>query len=422
MKSRISILFALGAVTACGAASSGDDGAAAGDDGSSDSTQSAPVSVDDGAGSATAALAECKAQRAVYLVGGNGGLASFTLAWPAPAVIKNFSTQYAYDQPAKALSVGSPAHPLFAREIGNQALWQGTGSAPQPSAFVAGSNETHTNMPQSIVVSPTAGGLMADGAVIQKPLAPVIPVMIFSPAGPYGTATGAPTPVMVSNVTAAVAAFNGKISAIQQAKLTPTSAQIASYFPAGATPSAVETTLATNLAFTANALKLGLIGSVVLPAFNDDPHQLFQSGGATARADDLASILNTFYTDLGTVNESSCGHAGKAISLADNTVMVVDGDTPKNSFNNAGWPDGTPGSANLLYVRSNGFTIPGWFGDLEPTTRTNFDPNTGLPSAGTTNADSTAAAFAGTLYAIARGSQAKVATFTSAPYAGVLAQ
>jgi hypothetical protein len=337
-------------------------------------------------------------------------------------VIKNFSSSYAYDQPAKALSVGSPAHPLFAREISNQALWQGTGSAPQPSVFVAGSNETHTNMPQSIVVSPTAGGLMADGAVIQKPLAPVIPVMIFSPAGPYGTATGAPTPVMVSDVTAAVAAFNGLISAAKQAKLTPTSAQIASYFPAGVTPSAVETTLATNLAFTANALKLGLIGSVVLPAFNDDPHQLFQSGGATARADDLASILNTFYTDLGTANEASCGHAGKAISLADNTVMVVDGDTPKNSFNNAGWPDGTPGSANLLYVRSNGYTIPGWFGDLEPTTRTNFDPSTGALSAGTSNADSTAAAFAGTLYAIARGSQAKVATFTSAPYAGVLAQ
>lgn len=420
MKSRISILFAFGAVTACGVANSGDNGATADDDDSSASAQSG--SIGEGVNSAAATIAECSAQRAVYLVGGNGGLASFTLAWPVPAVIQHFASQYAYDQPAKALSVGSPAHPLFARTIGGRALWQGTGSAPQPSAFVAGSNETHFNTPTSIVISPTAGGLMADGAVIQKPLAPVIPVMIFSPAGQYGTAAGAPTPVMVANVTAAVAAFNGKISATQQATLTPTSVQIASYFPAGATPPTAETALATNLAFTANALKLGLIGTVVLPALNDDPHTLFLSGSAPARADDLASILHRFYTDLGTASEASCGHAGKAISLADNTVMVVDGDTPKNSFSSAGWPDGTPGNANWLYVRSNGFTLPGWFGDIEPTSRTNFDPSTGLPSAGTSNASSTAAAFAGTLYAIARGNQAKVAMFTTAPFAGVIAQ
>ena len=104
MKSRISILFVFSAVTACGVASSGDDGASADDDDSSASAQ--PVSVGDGAFSAAAAIAECSAQRAVYLVGGNGGLASFTLAWPLPAVIQHFAPQYAYDQPAKALSVG----------------------------------------------------------------------------------------------------------------------------------------------------------------------------------------------------------------------------------------------------------------------------------------------------------------------------
>jgi hypothetical protein len=130
----------------------------------------------------------------------------------------------------------------------SRARWQGTGTAPQPSAFVAGGNETHTNTPTSIVISPTAGGLMADGAVIQQPLAPVIPVMIFSPTGPYGTAAGAPAPITVANVAAAIAAFNGKISAAIQAKLMPTSAQIATYFPAGATPTTTETTLATNLA------------------------------------------------------------------------------------------------------------------------------------------------------------------------------
>jgi hypothetical protein len=417
MKSRISILLALGAMSACGAVS-GDENAT-GDDGSSDSASTAADGAD---GASAAATAECKAQRAVYLVGGNGGLASFTLAWPVPTVINSFTPTFAYDDPTKAKSEGSPAHPLFARKVGAKGLWEGTGGAPQPTAFVAGTNETHINAPQSIVVSASAGGLIADGAVVQKSLAPVIPVLIFSPAGPYGTASGAPTPVSVANVTAAVAAFNGLIPASEQAKLTPTAAQIASYFPAGVTPSSVETTLATNLAFAANALKLGLVGSIVLPAYNDDPHGLFAANGETARADNLASMLNVFYTDLGTANEASCGSAGKKLSLADNTVMVVDGDTPKNSFDNEGWPDGTIGSANILYVRSNGYTIPGWFGDISPTARTNFDPSTGQLSAGTTNAASTAAAFAGTLYAIARGSQAEVAKFTTAPFVGVLAK
>ena len=33
----------------------------------------------------------------VHVVAGSGGLAWFTLAWPAPAVITGFQTTYAYD-------------------------------------------------------------------------------------------------------------------------------------------------------------------------------------------------------------------------------------------------------------------------------------------------------------------------------------
>jgi hypothetical protein len=413
MKSRISILFALGAVSACGAALP-EDGAAAGDDGA-DGAQPAA-----GPESAAATLPECKAQRAVYLVGGNGGLASFTLAWPLPAVINHFTTQFAYDNPAAALAVATP-HPLFARSINGKALWTGTGTSPQPSAFIAGHNETHTFQPQSVVISATAGGLMADGAVIQAPLAPVIPVIIIqgADAGPYGTAAGAPTPVTVNNGTSVAAEFPSQFNV-----LLPSQAQIASYFPAGANPTQAETALATDLAVTANVFKLGLVSTMIMPAYLDDPHSLFDNGlgPVTTRANNLASMLNTFYTDLGTATEASCGHAGKKLTLADNTVMVIDGDTPKDSFVRNGWPDGTPANANWIYVRSNGFTTAGWFGDIEATgQRTNFDPNTGALSATAATADDTAAAFAGVLYAISRGNTAQVATFTTAPFAGVIA-
>ncbi|HET9626624.1 MAG TPA: hypothetical protein VFP84_34915 [Kofleriaceae bacterium] len=401
----ISIAGALGALTACGAR--------ANDDRAGHTDGGAP----------TAARVECAAQRAVYLVGGRGGLASFTLAWPAPAVIDGFAPGYAYDSPGRVASLGSPAHPLFVRTIGAPAcgLWQGSGRAPQPTAFVVGDNETHRDAPTSVVISPRAGGLIADGAVIQRALAPVIPVVIFLPAGPYGTAADAPAPVMVNTVAAAVAAFAGKIPTAQQAALVPSAAQLARYVPAGVTPSGVEKTLATQLAFAANAFALGVVGSVVLPALGDDPHTLFDAGGATARADDVAAILDAFYRDLAAASEASCGHAGAPLALADNTVMVIDGDTYKDPFDRAGWPDATPGDSSLLYVRSNGFTQPGWFGAIAPTTRTSFDPITGALSATTSNADATAAAFAATLYAIARGNTAEVARFTDAPFAGVIA-
>jgi len=102
-------------------------------------------------------------------------------------------------------------------------------------------------------------------------------------------------------------------------------------------------------------------------------------------------------------------------------VVVVNGDTPKTSFNSNGWGDGPPGNGNLLYVRANGFTRPGWFGAIDPTSRTNFDPNAGALSGATTDAASTAAAWARMLYAIARGDRGVVTAITNAPYDGVIA-
>lgn len=64
---------------------------------------------------------------------------------------------------------------------------------------------------------------------------------------------------------------------------------------------------------------------------------------------------------------------------------------------------------------------PGWFGQLNPGGRVNFDPTTGEASAASTPAESGAAAINGVLYAMARGNAALVAAASSAPYAGVRA-
>jgi len=420
INSRFSILVACGAA-AYGAAACSTTNSDADPEPPGSTTESPSQPTGDGGDTSAAAssLPECKAQRAVYVVAGNGALSWFTLVWPAPAVISGFQPQYAYDDPTAVKDVSAVAgHPLFARKVGTRAVWEGRGTSPQPSVFVAGVNETHTNTPSGILGSTTAGNLAGQGAAIQTTLPSTIPVMTFGTVGPYTAVPGAPLAINVSSLDTAIAAFNGRISAAQQQTLRPSAAQLTRYVPAGA--NAAETEFGTDLAFTANAFKLGLINTVMIPAFRDDPHGAFSDGTAKPRADHLAATLDAFYTDLAATPEPSCSHASAQITLADNVVTVVDGDTPKNSFSNAGWPDGTPGNSNWLYLRSNGFTKPGWFGDIEPTGRTNFDPMTGLTNPAADVASATAATYASVLYSIARGDKARVATVTSAPFDGML--
>lgn len=409
LTSRLSILLALGA-TAYGAAACV----------SEPGLDPAPAT-DDEALQASAAVAsglpECKAQRAVYIVGGNAGLAWFSLVWPAPPAINTFQSTFAYDDPSKVASVGTAEHPLFARKLGTRSVWQGRGTNPQPSVFVAGANETHTTTPLSIFKDPTAGGLMAQTSLIQTMLPSIVPTLIINHWGMYTALPGGP---VESNAMSylTLGAFTGKISAATQALLPPTAAQLARYAPAGS--SSAELEVAGNLALAANAFKLGLVNTVMFQAFRDDPHTAFATGIAGPHADHLATMLDEFYADLNASPEPACSKAGQQIKLADNVVTVVLGDTPKNPFVRDGWPDGTPGNANLLYVRSNGFLKPGWFGELLPGQRTNFDPTTGLLSLQTAYQTSTAAAYAGVLYAIARGDKARVQSITSAAFDGVI--
>jgi hypothetical protein len=377
----------------------------------------APVTIDSPEGiDAPSLKPACKAQRLVHLVGANGGLAWFTLAWPIPSLIQNFNTSFAYDDPAKATAQGNDAaHPLFARNN----LWANRGTSPFPTVFIAGTNETHTNQPASNDVSNNIG-LDAAATVVQAPFASTFPAIVVGNVGPFGTATGAATPTAVADANALIDLLVGA-GVATDAEIRPTATQLGRYVPAGAT--AVEIALATELATAANAAKFNLVSDLVLPAFDDDPHNGFTGGAETARADNLAQMLDAFYADLQIVDEPTCGKSdGSAISFADNTVLYVTGDTPK-SFQLTGgtWNDGTINNTNQVFLRSNGFIKPGWFGviDVVATTHTNFDAATGAPSTlGNDDPTDTAAGWASTLYAITRGDATKVATFTSAVFDG----
>ncbi len=356
---------------------------------------------------------ECQAQRAVFLVGGNGGLAWFTLMWPMPWVITNFIPEYAYDNPSVVKSLGTPERPLFVRKRGEAALWEGLGVAPLPTAFVAGTNQTHSDAPSSLFTNGSTT-LSGASAVLQASLAPSVPAISFGVA--YANPGGAPPLAIVADVGAAMALFPTAVAD----QLRPSTTQLQRYLPANAPTSVVR--LGTQLAFTANAFRLGLVGTVIAPAFNDDPHPGFDNSAATGRAEQLVTVLDEFYRDLATSSEVGCSHDGKPLSLADNTVMVVLGDTPKNSFVRAGWSDGTIAQTNYLYLRSNGFTKPGWFGQLvPPNVHQSFDPTTGGAVADD-RAAVTNATFAAVLYAIARGDGVAIQPFSAANINGIKAQ
>jgi len=167
---------------------------------------------------------------------------------------------------------------------------------------------------------------------------------------------------------------------------------------------------------------------LIVPAYLDDPHGAWANGNAAAaaRADELLAILDAFETDLANTMETTCGHFNKPISLADNTVIAIIGDTYKNPFNRTGWGDGTPANSNLLFLRSNGFITPGWFGRIDSETAiTNFDPRDGTlsPIMGTgVDPAATAAANAAAFYAISRGSLPITQQITAAEFTGLRAK
>lgn len=414
--------------------------------------------LNDGGGTALADTASgSTTMKSVHLIGDNGGLAWFTQLFPYPSVAKSGQNGVAYYASTAPVAAPTDNPAVYAPDSPFQKLPK----SKQMSAFVIGTNETHTKAPASALALGTSN-LLAVASAIQGASPSLLPVMAINPFA-FGTAAGAATPATVANAAGLVDLFNSAAS--QTLLKAPQNAAIGeSYFKAfldlnAASPrAAVQKTyatgrvatnllaknLASQLAVSAadmtryglsastptnvaeigkamctavKAFSLGLTNCLVLPAMQDDPHGAFQSPGTlAANVKTLGMIFDAFMADCMALPDP----AGGSHTLGDTVVLTITGDTPKDALNSSGWPDNTAANHNLLYVMGNGYLKTGWFGDLSAAGKlTTWDPNTG--GAGTmTSAQLATYGTSAAAFAIAKGDARRVQDFNGTPPPGVV--
>ena len=403
------------------------------------------------AGVAMADQAACATtNRSIHMIAGNGGLAHFQLIWPHVDIAKQTTGNFAFHAMGKAVAAVADNPLMYAPESPFQKL----GKSKQITAFMSGTNETHTSTPQSSATIATGTGMIAAVAAIQQANPTLLPVIGINPTV-FGVAAGAPAVATVANAAGLVDLFNsaasktllatpassalneayykaflglnaaagrqtmakslgtGKVAANLlgknlSAQLIPTAADAAAYGTAGAPTAIAE--IANSLCTALKAFKLGLTTSLIIPAFRDDPHGLFAGGNTQPQqsAAMLGKVLDAFMADAANTPDPSC--SGK--SIADSIVMTVHGDTPKTPLNSQGWPDGTPNNSNWIYVYGNGYLKTGWFGGIDAKGAVSgWDPATGLAVAGQASATTSNAAAAAVAYAVSKGDMRRVQDF-----------
>lgn len=408
--------------------------------------------LEDTSGKALAQEAAClPSNRSVHILGGTGGFAWFQLLWPHNAVAAAGNPTFAWHAMGEERMAPGTHRPLT---LGPETPWASFSGQRQVSAFMAGNNETHTNQPTTSLSVDTGVGLFAACAAVQQQAPSLVPVITVDDA-PFRTATGAPRPAQVATADDIVGLFNAASSRAGGLLANPDNAELfqtgynawmrlraaagratmANGIHAGRTAAEL---LGTNLAdllavtaadlrrygvdnssrepvlefaktliVTAKAFRHGLTNSVVMPAMKDDPHNAFTDMASLRRTvRELGSSLNAFYEDLAQEDDPTCSG-----SVADNTIISIHGDTPKDPLVRAAWPDATPGNSNWLYVLGGGLLKTGWFGgiDADGTVR-GWDPTTGEDS--TMNAGTTAmSGSAAVLYAVCRGDMRRVRDF-----------
>jgi hypothetical protein len=413
----------------------------------------------DRAGVAMADTAGCASTaKSVHLIGDNGGLAWFTQLFPYPDIATANNSSFAYYATTTTKATGTTNPLVYAPDSPFQTL----PASKQMTAFVAGTNQTHTKTPSSgLTIGNT--GLLAACAAVQAATPTLLPVMAINPFV-YGAAPGAPQPATVANSAGLVGLFNSVAS--KTLLQTPQNANLdAAYMnaflalnsiagrqsvqPAYNTARVATGLLGRNLAsqlavsaadntrygITAStptniveighalctgvkAFGLGLTSCLILPAMQDDPHGAFGNMATLAsNVKTLGQIFNAFVADAMALPDPA-GCSGK--TLADSIVMTITGDTPKTGLNRSGWPDGTVANHNLMYVWGNGWLKTGWYGNLDAQGNlTTWDPNTGQAGTMTSQALGTPAA-AAALYAVTKGDARTVQNFNTTAPPGVI--
>ncbi|MFO0755742.1 MAG: twin-arginine translocation signal domain-containing protein [Byssovorax sp.] len=409
----------------------------------------------DTGGTAMADEASCSANcRSVHIVAGDGGFAWFQLLWPHVEIATSGNDNFAFHAKGQQVKADTDKAFYYAPESPFQKLDKGK----QISAFMAGTNQTHTPTPGSAATLGAGQSMLATVAAIQRATPSLLPVIGIDPVD-FGNAPGAPDIAKVGNADGLVQLFNsaasqailaapkdaalfeayykaflgmnkaasrptwsrqlrtGKASANflgknLAAQLAPNDDDLARYGINDGTPTKLSE-IGRALITAAKAFRLGLTQSLILPAMRDDPHGAFQDMNALRKTvGSLGKFLDEFMGDLGDQQDPVC----TSRSLADNVVITVHGDTPKDPRNMNGWPDGTPGNANWLYVMGNGHLKTGWFGGVKADGNVSgFDPSSGNEVPGKPASDTSAAAGAAVAFAVAKRDMKRVRDFYTGP-------
>jgi hypothetical protein len=396
------------------------------------------------------AAAENKMTRSVHIVAGNGGLAWFSLLWPQVEVAMAGNGNFAWHRPGQAQMFAGTAKPLV---TGPDTPWVNLPAGRQVTCFTCGSNETHTTRPRS-VVGLNGANIFSVASALQAGVPSVIPLVTIGDVD-VGTADGAARPANVANADGIVGLFNsaasragGLLSQATDAQLykahydafiqlnraanrsttrtSYTTAQGAAQFlgtnlaaqleikPEDLARYGVDGSTRNNVAAIARALivsvkafKMGLTNSVVLPAMRDDPHGAFDGGDVNRVPAQLKAVFDGFMSDL-----TNTADDNTLRSLADDTVITIHGDTTKNPLQRGGWPDGSPGNTNSVYVYSAGHLKSGWFGQVKANGQAEGFDAQGKPAA--YNGEQTARyAMASIAYAIAKRDERAISKFAN---------
>jgi len=438
----------------------------------------------DQGGTALAADMCPPALRSVHWVGGNGAFAWMQLLWPHIEIATANNPVFAWHAPNEGFlyngTMSGLDQPFY---YGPEAPWVDLQSQipHRPiTAFMAGSDETHTKTPDTAVRISSNSSMLATVASIQSAMPVPVPVIGIEPLK-FGTAPGAPAIATVTSASSMLELFSSQASKLTLAAqkdrdlfetyykaflglrcasgrsswaphldlskksakllgfdfgaaLTPSAADMAAYGVSaaaltGAKPKQVEKLMDIGRAMiiTAKAFKLGLTNSVVIamspgPTSDTDftdPHQVFNDmTGLRATTKALGAILNAFFNDLQQKQDPNC----TSKTMDQTVVFTAHGDTPHNPLKASGWPDATPKGCNWLYVMGADYLANGWFGRLKADGNVDgFDPSTGQAIPGQAGTATSAAASAAVAYAVTGGNMNTVTQYyAGSPITGLI--
>lgn len=390
--------------------------------------------------------------RSVHIVAGNGGLSWFTLFWPHNDIAAGAAAgnDLAWHKPGQQTLVAGTNNPLT---IGPDTPWANLPAARQVTTFTCGGNETHTRQPKT-VTSLNGSNIFSVASALQASSPSVIPIVTIGDVD-IGTAPGGSRPANVGSGDGIVGLFNSAASRMgglladsgdarvyksqydaftqlnraadrSTTKISYTTASGAAKFlgtnlsaqlmitPDDLTRYGIDGTTRSNISDIGRALivavkafRMGLTNAVVLPAMDDDPHGAFDQGDVMSVPGSMKKVFDGFMNDLQNTTDQATN-----VSLADDTVITVCGDTPKNCTAKTGWQDGTPGNTNEVFVYGAGHLKTGRWGAIDRTGAVTGYGNDGKAATydGTTTAKIATASIA---YAIAKRDERAISLFAN---------